>query len=114
MNDLVLRFALGGVAVSLFSALAELFQPKTFSGILGAAPAVALVSLGLTFAQRGESVVRDHARGMICGGIGFLAYALACVFTTAHSRLPVWLGAAVCWGVWFLVAAAAWVVVRPS
>lgn len=109
-----MRFALGAVAVSLFSALAELFKPKTFSGILGAAPAVALVSLGLTFEQRGAEVVRDHALGMICGGIGFLAYACACVFTTAKTRLPVWGGAAICWTVWFLVAATAWVFVRPS
>jgi len=114
VNDLILRFTLGGAAVSLFSALAELFKPKTFSGILGAAPAVALISLALTFAQRGDSVVRDHALGMICGGGGFLAYAFSCVFITANSRLPVWLGAAVCWAVWFLVAAAAWVLVRPS
>jgi len=114
VNDLILRFALGGVAVSLFSALAEIFRPKTFSGILGAAPAVALVSLALTFEQRGSSVVRDHARGMICGGAGFLAYACACVLTTASRRLPVWLGAALCWAVWFLVAAAAWLTVKPS
>lgn len=114
MNELIVRFALGGVAVSLFSALAEIFKPKSFSGILGAAPAVALVSLGLTFEQRGNSVVRDHGLGMICGGVGFLAYACACVFTTSNQRLPVWVGAAVCWAFWFLVAAAAWLTVKPS
>jgi uncharacterized membrane protein (GlpM family) len=114
VNELIVRFALGGVAVSLFSALAELFKPKTFSGILGAAPAVALVSLGLTFMQRGESVVRGHALGMACGGLGFLAYAFACVFTTTSTRLPVWAGAAICWGVWFMVAALAWATVRLS
>jgi len=114
VNDLILRFALGGVAVSLFAALAELFKPKTFSGILGAAPAVALVSLALTFQQRGSAVVRDHALGMMFGGVGFLAYACSCVLTTAQSRLPVWLGALLCWAVWLLVAATAWVLVRPS
>jgi len=114
VDDLILRFALGGAAVSAFSALAELFKPKTFSGILGAAPAVALVSLAIAFHQRGRGVVRDHALGMICGSVGFLAYAVACVFVTANSRLPVWLGAALCWLVWFLVAAAAWFAVGPS
>ena len=114
MNDLLLRFTLGAAAVSFFSALAEVFKPKTFSGILGAAPAVALVSLGLTFIQRGEAVVREQALGMICGGIGFLVYACSCVFMTANTRLPVWAGAALCWSLWFLVAATAWLVVRPS
>ena len=114
MNDLILRFALGGAAVSLFSAVAELFKPKTFSGLFGAAPAVALVSLGLLFEQRGAVTVRDHALGMVCGAFGFLAYACACVFVTGHSRIPVWVGAALCWAVWLLVAAAAWVTVKPS
>ena len=101
VNDLMLRFALGGTAVSLFSAVAELFKPKTFSGIFGAAPAVALISLGLTFAQRGSAVVHDHARGMVCGGVAFLAYTCACVFTTSKTRIPVWAGAISCWAVWF-------------
>lgn len=114
MNDLILRFALGGVAVSAFSALAELFKPKTFSGIFGAAPAVALVSLALIFVQRGSDVVRDHAVGMICGGLAFVAYAVASVYATARTRLPVWAGAVLCWAAWFLVAAAAWMVVKPS
>jgi len=114
VNDLVLRFGLAGVAVSLFASLAELIKPKTFSGILGAAPAVALVSVAITFAQRGGGVVREHALGMICGGAGFLAYAFGCVFLTAKTRIPVWLGAGICWSLWFLVAAVAWFTVRPS
>ncbi|HET7538216.1 MAG TPA: DUF3147 family protein [Polyangiaceae bacterium] len=114
MNDLVLRFSLGALAVSLFSAVAELFKPKTFAGILGAAPAVALVSLTLVFLQRGSSVVREQAVGMICGGLGFLLYACGCVFTTAYTRIPVWAGAALCWALWLLVALTAWFVVRPS
>jgi uncharacterized membrane protein (GlpM family) len=109
-----MRFALGGAAVSLFSAIAELFKPKTFSGIFSAAPAVALVSLTLVFVQRGEASVREHALGMICGGVAFFAYACACVFTTSSTRLPVWLGAAVCWAVWFAIAMLAWLCVRPS
>lgn len=114
VTDLVLRFSLGAIAVSLFSALAELFKPKTFSGILGAAPAVALVSLSLVFSQRGQSVARDQALGMICGGIGFFVYACGCVFVTARTRIPVWAGAALCWALWFLVALSAWFVARPT
>lgn len=114
MTELLLRFLLGGVAVSLFAAIAEVFKPKTFSGIFAAAPAVALVSLALLFGQRGGAVVREHALGMAWGGVSFLAYACACVFTTARTRLPVWIGAVVSWAVWFAVAAVGWVWVRPS
>ena len=42
IKELVLRFVLGGVIVSLFSLLGDLWKPKTFSGIFGAAPSVAL------------------------------------------------------------------------
>ena len=45
VNDL-LRFTLGAAAVSFFSALTEVFKPKTFPGILAAAPAVALFLSG--------------------------------------------------------------------
>lgn len=114
MTELVLRFALGGVAVSLFAAMAELFQPKTFSGIFAAAPAVALVSLALLFAQRSLAVVREHTLGMAWGGVSFLAYASACVFTTASTRVPVWLGALIAWAVWIAIAAIGWVWVSTS
>jgi uncharacterized membrane protein (GlpM family) len=74
VKELVLRLLMGGVAVSLFAAVAELFKPKTFSGIFVSAPAVALVSAALVFSQRGDSIVRAQALGMICGSCGFVAY----------------------------------------
>lgn len=55
MSDLVVRFLIGGAVVSVFSVLSDLFKPKTFAGLFGAAPSVALASLGLNVLHEGAS-----------------------------------------------------------
>jgi hypothetical protein len=37
MAELAIRFCLGGLIVSVFSLLSDLFRPKTFAGLFGAA-----------------------------------------------------------------------------
>jgi hypothetical protein len=51
--DLVIRFFVGGVVVSVFAALAEIFRPKSFAGLFGAAPSIALATVGITIAHHG-------------------------------------------------------------
>jgi hypothetical protein len=46
-KDIVIRFLLDGVIVSLFAVLGDLFRPKSFAGLFGAAPSVALATLAL-------------------------------------------------------------------
>src|ERR1051326_1721496 len=46
--DLILRFFIGGGVVSGFAAIGALFQPKTFSGLVGGGPAVATATPGPT------------------------------------------------------------------
>jgi len=48
MMQLVIRFLVGGVIVSLFAVLGDVLQPKSFAGLFGAAPSVALATLALT------------------------------------------------------------------
>ena len=45
MTDIVLRFFIGGLIVSVFSLISDLLKPKTFAGLFGAAPSVALATL---------------------------------------------------------------------
>ena len=40
----MIRFFVGGVVVSVFAALAEIFRPKSFAGLFGAAPSIALAT----------------------------------------------------------------------
>ena len=42
MTEYLIRFLVGGVVVSAFSMLGDLLRPKSFAGLFGAAPSVAL------------------------------------------------------------------------
>jgi hypothetical protein len=101
--DIVLRFCLGGALVSIFSLFGELFAPKTFGGIFGAAPSVAVASLALAYAHHGSAYVAREAQTMMIGGIGLLAYATACS-ALVRSRHNVWLGATFALAVWGVVS----------
>lgn len=76
MEEILIRFLIGGVVVSAFAVLGDLFQPKSFAGIFGAAPSVALATILLTVAKNGRSYVAIEARSMILGALAFIVYAL--------------------------------------
>jgi hypothetical protein len=103
-RDLAIRFLLGGAIVSLFSVTGDLWRPKSFAGIFGAAPSVALASLALTAGKQGPAVVAVLGRSMVLGSVALLAYAMTCVLAAKHHRWPVWLSAVGAWLVWMVVA----------
>jgi hypothetical protein len=107
-GTLAVRFALGGVVVASFAALAEVFKPKTFSGTFAGAPTVAVVSLAFAFHGQGDAQVGRLARAMLCGGFALFSYGCLCVWTTQRRGLPVWLGALLNWAAWFAIAFVAW------
>jgi uncharacterized membrane protein (GlpM family) len=111
---LLIKFLLGGVIVSLFAAVAETWKPKTFAGVFGAAPSVALASLALAFHDHGGSYVAVEGRSLVAGSVALLAYSAACVFLSKRQKLPIWLGAAAAWAVWAMAALAAWRVAVAS
>jgi len=88
----------------LFSAAGELWKPKTFSGIFGAAPSVALASLALAFSKDGSTTVALLGRSMVIGSVALFAYGLSCVVAARREKSPVWVAALAAWVVWFLIA----------
>jgi uncharacterized membrane protein (GlpM family) len=110
MSDIVIRFLIGGSVVSLFAVCGSLFQPKSFAGLFGAAPSVAIATLGLTVAHQGAGYAALEARSMISGAVAFFVYACAVSWRRRHSRtramtvtlslLPLWFGCA--FGLWYL------------
>ena len=102
MQELI-RFLVGGVVVSAFAALSECFRPKSFAGLFGAAPSIALATLGLTVMHSGKGYAAVEARSMILGAVAFCLYASLCsrvlmrhrfsALTTTVMLLPVWFGA---------------------
>ena len=65
-----MRLLAGGVAVSAFALLGDLLRPKSFAGLFGAAPSVALATLILTAAKQGKVYASIEARSMILAGCG--------------------------------------------
>ena len=104
IRDLIIRFLLGGTIVSAFSLTGDLWKPKTFSGIFGAAPSVALASLALTFHQQGAGTVAVLSRSMVAGAVALFAYSAACVAGTKREHAPVWAVAVSAWLPWSIVA----------
>lgn len=109
MAQLAFRFLAGGFVVSLFAALGDVLKPKSFAGLFGAAPSVALGTLGLTITTNGKTYAAIEARSMIIGAAAFFVYACVCChLMMKKSRaapattlaLLVWLACAV--GTWGL------------
>src|SRR5207248_563936 len=78
MTQILLRFLIGGAVVSAFALLGDLFKPKSFAGLFGAAPSVALATLGLAVATEGGRYAAIEARSMVVGALAFFVYA-SCV-----------------------------------
>jgi hypothetical protein len=110
MKELIVRFLIGGTLVSCFALLAEVLRPKSLAGVFGAAPSIALATLGITIAHQGKVYAAVEARSMIFGSIAFFLYAAATgwilmkrklpALTTTISLMPLWLGASL--GLWRL------------
>lgn len=75
MANILIRFVIGGVVVSVFAILGDVLKPKSFAGLFGAAPSVALATLGLTVANEGKLYAATEARSMTAGALAFLVYA---------------------------------------
>ncbi|HWE85569.1 MAG TPA: DUF3147 family protein [Terracidiphilus sp.] len=105
MSEYVIRFLVGGAVVSFFAVLAEVFRPKSFAGLFGAAPSIALATIGVTIARNGRLYADVEARSMIFGAVGFFCYACLASWVLMRFRrpalvvttllLPVWLGASI-------------------
>ena len=99
------RFLAGGVVVSLFAVVGDVLRPKSFAGLFGAAPSVALATLTLAFWTSGDAYVTVEGRSMILGAIALAAYSfVVCqllmrlrwsALGTTSLAIIVWLGIAI-------------------
>ncbi|HEX3696890.1 MAG TPA: DUF3147 family protein [Polyangia bacterium] len=108
LRELLIKFLVGGFIVSAFAVIGEIWTPKTFSGIFGAAPSVAIATLALTYNRQGRGEVAVLARSMVIGALALWAYAALCVTGVRRTRWPVWLSATAAWLGWFAIAFGGW------
>ena len=111
LSDLALRFVLGGLIVSAFSMVGDVLKPKSFAGIFGAAPSMALVTLSLAFVRQGNTQVAMEGRAMVAGAVALGCYSwLLSRLLVRHRWHP--LGATVLsWLLWLAVAFGLWALV---
>ena len=69
MTEYLVRFLAGGIVVSAFAMLADVLKPKSFAGLFGAAPCVALAALGVAIYGHGASYTTSQSFSMMVGAI---------------------------------------------
>jgi uncharacterized membrane protein (GlpM family) len=106
--DLLIRFLIGGVIVSAFALLGDLFSPKSFGGLFGAAPSVALATLGLAVMKDGRSYTAIEARSMIAGSAALLVYAALVSGMLVRTRMNAKRATLLAMPVWFVLAFGGW------
>lgn len=111
LPELVIRFFMGGLVVCIFAVIGEILRPKSFAGIFGAAPSVALATLGLTFLTHGGSYAGIEGRSMMVGAAALFAYSLLASWLLSGRRLGALASSGASMLAWFAVAFGLWGVV---
>jgi hypothetical protein len=75
--EYLFRFLAGGIVVSAFAVLGDVLRPKSFAGLFGAAPSVALATLSLALWKEGGAYASIEGRSMILGSFALALYSLA-------------------------------------
>src|SRR5579862_383291 len=85
---LALKGLAGGLLVVSFALRSEMLEPKRFSGLFGAAPAVALAGLTIVLLDKGHHDAHQNAVGMAAGCAGMIAYAACAVPLLRRHKAP--------------------------
>ncbi len=102
--EYVVRFVVGGFFVSVFALLGDLLRPKSFAGLFGAAPSVALATLGMAIFEHGASYAAAESFTMIYGAFGLVAYSIVVCHLLMRTRLNALPASALALLVWLSVS----------
>jgi hypothetical protein len=108
VSEYVVRFLVGGVVVSAFAMLGDLLRPKSFAGLFGAAPSVALATLGMAVHVQGTKYAGAQSFSMMAGAVALAAYSLVVCQLLIRARLRALPATALALAVWFTVAFGLW------
>ena len=87
MTQLIIRFVVGGLFVSAFALIGSMLKPKSFAGLFGAAPSVALATLALTISKNGKPYAAIEARSMVTGAAALFVYCIVVLLLLKRTRL---------------------------
>jgi Protein of unknown function (DUF3147) len=114
MQEMLLRFLIGGIIVSLFAVLGDVLGPKSFAGLFGAAPSIALATPGLTVHQHGVVYAAQEARSMEIGAVAFFVYATVTGTVLARFKTGTMLTTILLLPIWFAVSLGLYVCLQGS
>ena len=104
MTEYVVRFLVGGLVVSAFAILADVLRPKSFAGLFGAAPSVALATLGVATYGHGAEYASLQSRAMIAGAVALVVYSIVVCRLLVRARLDSLPATIISLVVWLFVA----------
>jgi Protein of unknown function (DUF3147) len=104
MTEYVVRFFVGGVVVSAFAMLGDILSPKSFAGLFGAAPSVALATLGIAVYRHGAGYAALQGQTMVEGAIALAVYSVVVCHLLVRARLRAAPATLLSLVVWLLVA----------
>lgn len=99
------------MVVSVFAALGDVLKPKSFAGLFGAAPSIALATLGLTIAGNGKMYAATEARSMIVGALVFFLYAYLCSWLMLRRKVKAMVVTISALGIWLVCSISIWFLV---
>ena len=102
--DIIIRFFVGGLVVSGFAVLGDVFKPKSFAGLFGAAPSVALATLALTIAKKGNAYAAVEGKSMIVAAIALGLYCQTVSWVMMRFKWPSLVVTLMSMLLWFAVA----------
>jgi hypothetical protein len=102
--EYVIRFLAGGMLVSVFAVLGDMLRPKSFAGLFGAAPSIALVTLSLAFWTQRGGYAAIEGRSMVLGSMALAAYSFVVCQLLMRSRWSAVAATAVAAVAWLAVA----------
>jgi Protein of unknown function (DUF3147) len=104
MTEYVIRFVVGGIVVSAFAMLGDVLRPKSFAGLFGAAPSVALATLGTAVYRHGSAYAALQSRAMMAGAIALVVYSVVVCHLLVRTRLRAGPATLLSLVVWLMVA----------
>jgi uncharacterized protein YjlB/uncharacterized membrane protein (GlpM family) len=104
MTEYLIRFLVGGVVVSAFAMLGDVLRPKSFAGLFGAAPSIALATLGIAVYRHGPDYAAFQSQAMMAGAIALAIYSIVVCHLLVQTRLRAAPATLLSLVVWLIVA----------
>ena len=104
MTEYLLRFVIGGLVVSAFAVLGDMLRPKSFAGLFGAAPSVALATLGIAIVVHGADYAAIQSRSMMFGAIALVIYSIVVCQLLMRARMRALSASLLALAVWLIAA----------